>query len=383
MSASLAQRQTEYRLVQSLLGSEYSDPDTFRRETEMVFRREWMCVGREEDIPEAGDIQVCDLGGDSIIVVRTEQRALRAFYNVCRHRGARLCEESGQVTKVIKCGYHAWTYGLDGRLLGTPNVREGEEFAREDFPLWGVSVATWGGFIFVNLGDDPPSLMDALDADPEQPLQFERYGLELLRLGAHNTYEVEANWKIVVDNYNECLHCPSVHPELSALVPVFKRAEVEEDPDSWAVSLVEGATSFTRTGRSDLPPLPGVTGEDLNRFYGCYLFPNLMLNINSDTVRYFVLLPRSASHTTVLNGYLFARDTVDAPGFDPSDVVEFGAMIALQDWKVCELAQLGVTTTPFSRQGGVYPFQDRLLADFKRRYRGTMGQVEPDVAPSV
>jgi glycine betaine catabolism A len=383
MTASLAQRRSRYRLETSLLGREYCDPDTFHRETEMLFRREWMCIGRDEVIPEPGDVHVVELGGDSIIVVRGQDGGSRAFYNVCRHRGARLCETSGRVKKVLKCGYHAWTYGLDGSLLGTPNISEGEGFVRADHPLWRIPLSAWGGFMFVNLADDPPALLDSLREDPERPFQFDRYGMESLRLGAHHVHEVEANWKIVVDNYNECLHCPSVHPELSALVPVFKRAEVEEDPDSWGVSLVEGATSFTRSGRSDLPPLPGVVGEDLNRFYGCYVFPNLMLNINSDTVRYMVLLPRSASHTTILRGYLFAKETVDAPGFDPQDVVEFGEMVAMQDWRICELAQRGVSTTPFARGGGVYPFQDRYLADFRDRYRGKMGQAEPNVAPGT
>lgn len=362
-----------YSVQRSLMGREYFDPDIFALETEKIFRREWMCLGRAESIAQPGDYRVVDVGGDSLIVMRTREGSLRAFYNVCRHRGARLCEGSGHANKVLKCGYHAWTYDLDGNLVGTPNVGENEGFVRDDYPLWEVHLSTWAGFMFVNLHDEPVPLTDALRDDPGEPLQFERYDMGELSLGYESTHEVEANWKIIVDNYNECLHCPSVHPELSAIVPVFKRGEVEEDPDSLAVSLAEGATSFTKTGRSSLPPLPGVSGDDLHRYYGCYVFPNLTINITSDTVGYFLLLPRSASQTTVQKGSLWAKETMSSPTFDPSDIIEFGELVMQQDYDVCEMAQRGVSTTPFAKHGGVYPYGDRLLASFGRSYHEKMG----------
>jgi Rieske 2Fe-2S family protein len=365
-------RQAEYVMESSLTGAEYSDPEVFHQETGRIFRRRWFSIGRDETIPAPGDYLVRDVAGDSIIVMRQPGGGLRGFFNTCRHRGSRLLEESGHVDKVVKCPYHSWTYGLDGGLVATPNVKSGEMFDRADFPLWGVRVDSWGGFIFVNMSDDPLPLEQQLAAEPDEPLTFGRWRMEELRLGDVREYDVRANWKIVVDNYNECLHCPTVHPELSALVPAFKRGEVEDEPDSPGNRLIAGATSFTMSGRSSLPPLPGVTDEDRHIYRGSYFLPNLMLNFTSDAIRYFLLFPIAADRTTVVLGHLFAEETV-AGGADLGEVVRFGDLVATQDWRVCESAQRGVSSMPFAAGGGVYPYQDRLLADFKKRYRAMMG----------
>jgi Rieske 2Fe-2S family protein len=363
-------RERAYLLEQSLLGSEYSDPEVFRRERRLIFQREWFAVGRDESIPAPGDYLVEDVAGESVIVMRQQDGGLRAFFNTCRHRGSRLVEAAGHVQKVVKCPYHAWTYGIDGGLVATPNVHSDEVFDRENFPLWGIEVTSWGGFIFVNLSDRPDPLRDHLSEEPDEPLTFERWRMEDLRLGALVEFDVRANWKIIVDNYNECLHCPTIHPELSALVPAFKRGEVEDEPGSVANHLIEGATSFTMTGLSSLPAIPGVSDEDRSTYRGSYVLPNLMLNFTSDSIRYFILLPRAADRTSVVMGHLFAPETIQ--GSDLSEVVDFGHLIATQDWRVCELAQRGVSSMPFSEKGGVYPYQDRLLADFKKRYRTLM-----------
>lgn len=364
-----------YRSEPSLTGSEYVDPQVFDRERAHILFEEWMCVARDKQIPEPGDYLLEEVAGEPLLISRDRAGQVRAFHNVCRHRGALLCDdESGRAASgVFKCPYHAWTYDLEGRLVATPNVSRDEGFDRDSYGLWACPVDTWGGFIFVNVSGQAPPLRQALADDPEEPMQFERFSLDRLRLGKNTTFEVRANWKIIVDNYNECLHCPSVHKELSALVPVFRRGEVAEDPDSWTVSLREGATSFTMSGTSSLPPLPGIKQEDLHVFRGCYLFPNLMLNLTSDSLRYFILLPRNAGHTTIRNGYLFAPSTIEAD-MDLSDVIGFGEMVARQDWSICERAQRGCATMRFREFGGVYPYQDRLLADFKHRYHRSLGR---------
>lgn len=362
-----------YHPTPALPADAYIDPEVFDRERTSIFHRVWTCVGRDEMIPNAGDFFVEDLLGESLIIVRGHDGELSAFHNVCRHRGSVLCDGPGHVNKVFTCPYHAWSYDLEGQLVATPNVRESEGLIRAEYPLWRCRLGTWGGFIFVDVSGAAPPLATWLENEPEEPRQFERFTMEHLRLGKKTTFEVAANWKIIVDNYNECLHCPSVHKELSALVPLFRRGEVEEDPGSSTVSLRPGATSFTMSGTSSLPPLPGVTDEDINVFRGCYVFPNLMLNLTSDSVRYFILHPRSASNTSVENGYLFAEDTVRA-GTDISDVAEFGELIASQDWAVCERVQRGSSSLRFRATGGVYPYQDRLLANFKERYLAAMDQ---------
>jgi Rieske 2Fe-2S family protein len=245
-------------------------------------------------------------------------------------------------------------------------VRADEGFDRDERPLWDVHVATWEGFVFVNASADPPPLLDVLRDDPEEPMQFERYGMGELRIGSAATYDTAANWKIVIDNYNECLHCPSVHPELVTLIPVYRRGTTVEDPESWGVMLREGATSLTRSGLSSLPPLPGIEGEDRHRYYGCHIFPNLFLDLTSDNVTYDILLPDGPGRTLDTGGYLLHPDTL-ATDPDLSDIIEFGDLVSRQDIAVCERAQMGVGSRAFAEGGTLVP-KDRDLGWFRDRY---------------
>ena len=166
--------------------------------------------------------------------------------------------------------------------------------------------------------------------------------MDELRPAVRIEYEVAANWKIVVENYNECLHCPTIHPELVQVVPLYRFGEVHDgetgDDGNW---MVEGATSFTRTGRSDLPPFPDLRPDDYRMYYGTFQFPNLMLNLHPDAAMYYLALPRGPGHTTVISEYLFRPETIAAPDFQPEPVVELWDLISRQDWAVCERAQTG------------------------------------------
>ena len=253
--------------------------------TDLVDR--WICLGRTEEIPGPGDYLVRELAGESLFVTRNRAGDLRAFYNICAHRGTKLLDDTGDVcghaNKAFKCPYHAWAFDLDGQLIGTPNVDEDETFERADFPLHAIAVDAYGGFLFVHLGESPRPLLDELREGTESITNFERYHLETLRIGRRIVYEVEANWKIVVENYNECLHCPTVHPELVQIVPLYRFGEVwdEEtrDDGNW---MIEGATSFTRTGRSTLPPFPDLSPDDRRMYYGTFQFPNVLLNLHPE-----------------------------------------------------------------------------------------------------
>lgn len=362
----------EYTPQPSLPGSRYASAEVFELECERIFFRQWMCIGREEEIPNPGDVLVRGFAGESFIITRDLAGELHAFYNVCRHRGTRLFTDSGHVNKVIRCPYHAWTYTLDGTLVGTPNVRADEGFARNEHPLWGVHVGTWAGFVFLNASADPPPLLDVLRDDPEEPLQFERYGIDKLRIGHASAFpRIAADWKMLIDNYNECLHCPTVHPELVALVPVYRKGMVGDDPESWGVPLRDGATSLTMSGRSSLSPLPGINEEDRCRAYGCHVFPNLFIELSSDCVTWDMLLPEGPGVTTWVGGYLFPPNTLASEDFDPSEVVEFGDLVTRQDIEVCERAQLGVGSRAFAG-GGVLPYQDRYVHWFAERYLQAM-----------
>ncbi len=251
----------EWRPRPTLSGAEYTGRAVFDEERERIWWGDWVCVGREEELPNPGDYIVRDLTGESVFLVRDAESRLHGFYNVCSHRGTKFLDDepaAGHVRKAFVCPYHAWAYDLNGNLVGTPNVKEDERFDRSQHPLHGFHVETHAGFIFVNLTrGEPQPLLEQMGEGAESLLMFERFKLGELRVGVRLVYEVEANWKIVVENYNECLHCPQIHPELVQVVPLFRFGEVwdEEtrDDGNW---MREGATSFSVTGESELPKFP-------------------------------------------------------------------------------------------------------------------------------
>lgn len=359
----------------TLAGADYTSLEVYDAERERIWWGDWICVGRAEEVPNPGDYLTRDVAGESIFITRNTEGGLRAFYNVCSHRGTRFVDDGvGHVRRAFKCPYHAWTYDLDGLLIGTPNVKEDEYFDRSRFPLHPVHVDSYAGFLFVNMSAEPRrTMMEALTQGAETITAFERFKMDELRVGVRLVYEVEANWKIIVENYNECLHCPTIHPELVQVVPLFRFGEVwDEDIRDDGNRMMEGATSFTATGRSSLPPLPGLAPEDHDMYYGTYEFPNLMLNLHPDCAMYYIGYPKGPTHTTVVSEYLFRPETIADPAFAPEPVVEFWDTISEQDWTVCARAQTGVGSRAFTT--GVYPRQDRFLYWFNEEYRAAMGR---------
>ncbi len=360
------------------LGSaDYASLEVWEQEKERIWWGDWICVGRTEEVANPGDYIVRDIAGESVFITRNDGGELRAFYNVCSHRGTKFVDDiegTASVRKAFVCPYHAWTFDLNGQLIGSPNVREDEHFDRSAHPLYGIAVDHYAGFLFLNMTQGTPRpLMEALTDGAESITAFERFKMDELTVGVRLVYEVAANWKIVVENYNECLHCPQVHPELVQVVPLFRFGEVwdEEtrDDGNW---MVEGATSFTKTGTSELPKLPDLLPEDYTMYYGSYEFPNLMLNLHPDCVMYYIGYPKGPNHTTVVSEFLFRPETIAGPDFKPEPVVEFWDLISKQDWDVCARAQTGVSSRAFTR--GVYPRQDRFLYWFNEEWRLKMGR---------
>ncbi|MGZ5128023.1 MAG: aromatic ring-hydroxylating oxygenase subunit alpha [Actinomycetota bacterium] len=362
----------------TLPGSDYYAPGVFAFEEDAVFARSWMCVGRAEQLAEPGDYLTADVAGESPIVMRGADGVLRAFANACRHRGTMLLEGSGSVRSVIKCPYHAWTYALDGWLAGSPNVGVDDGIDRDLVSLWPIRLEEWEGFVFLNLDGRAPPLGQVVATQPDSPTELARYAVGNLRVGARREYDVQANWKIVVENYHECLHCPTVHPELVKIVPLYRSGEVEEEGQLLGNSMGRGLTSFTATGLSTLPTLPGLDEVDEHTFYGVYLFPNLILNYHSETVNAVTIVPVASDRTRVISEFLFRPETIAADGFDPSEVVDFRDLVALQDWRVCELAQRGVSSRFYT--AGMYPRQEKWIAAFNRRYLDARGPLPDDPA---
>jgi Rieske 2Fe-2S family protein len=357
----------------ALPGRDYYAPEIFELEKERIFFRNWFCIGREEQLPNAGDFLTEEVAGESLIATRTREGDLRAFYNVCSHRGTKICERrSGHVSRQFVCPYHAWSYGLDGRLLKTPNVRDENSIEREKHGLKPVAIDCWEGLVFVNLAENPRPLLDQLKIEPGEPLAFERYRMGELRVGHRIAYEVGANWKILHDNFNECLHCPSVHPGLTKVVPIYRTGQVIDDARrDGGVTLGEGMNTFTESGRSALPELPGLSEIDRRSYYGYSTFPNVLMNLLSTGVMSYTLYPRAADQTTVVSEYLYRPEVIAADGFDCSDMVKFLDQVSVEDWAVCEKVQQGIRSRGYDR--GIYPREDSILRAFAERYLAERG----------
>src|SRR6266700_2987400 len=283
----------------TLPGRYYYDPAIYEREQERIFASMWVCVGRAEALAGAGAYRTVLIGRESIIVVRNRDGSLQAFFNVCRHRGARLCTQAvGHLKGSIQCRYHAWTYGLDGRLIGAPNVLNMDDFDRAAFGLLPVALEVWEGLIWLNLADSPDSptpigeqLHGSLIERFGDYAAFARYHVRNLKVGKTIVYDVKANWKLIIENFMECYHCAPMHPEFCQLLPDFKMGHVSDYVNGEAARLADNVEAFTITGKASRPPLPGLLPTDLRRYYGIVLMPNVLLNLLDDHVVIHTLYP--------------------------------------------------------------------------------------------
>ncbi len=357
--------------AKTLSAAWYTSSDVFTQEQERVFSREWLCVGREESLAYPGDFFTVERAGESLIVTRDGNGGVHAFYNVCRHRGTRICEqESGHFQGSIQCPYHAWTYGLEGELKVARNMAEVPGFDRTQYPLKEAAVALWEGFIFVNLLQPVDSFARIF-----APLigRFAHWDIARLRTGRTITYELACNWKLVFLNYSECYHCPIVHPQLDRLSPSDSgRNDLTEGPFLGGFSeLRQPGTSLTMSGHSSRAPLGSVAGADLDRTYYYTIFPSLLLSLHPDYVMVHYCKPLAPNRTEVVCAWLFDPGTISQPGFDSSDVVDFWDLTNRQDWHVNELTQLGLSSRAYSP--GPYSNAEGLLSAFDRHYLTVMG----------
>jgi glycine betaine catabolism A len=345
--------------VMTLPGRYYYDPDIFAQEQQRIFSESWVCVGRTEMLPGPGHFFLAEVGVENVVVSRAADGTLKAMLNVCRHRGARVCTAEQGQARTFQCRYHAWSYGLDGALLKAPNMTEDPDFDRTAHGLLPVALTEWEGMIWLNLADQPGSFAEQLGTYFER---YRRYRIDTLTVGETIKYEVKANWKLLIENFNECCHCGPAHPELSAQVPSFKAGLVSGYHGGGA-ELGAGVESLTVTGKTNRPPLPGLTNEDHRTYYGMTLRPTMFLSLHPDYVLMHILRPEAANLTTVTCHWLFSPDAVAQPDFEPRGAVDFWDLVNRQDWEICELAQQGVRSKAY-RAGGLYAPLERHIRDF-------------------
>ena len=357
----------------TLPGVAYHSDETYAVDTERVFYRNWVYAGRAERVAKPGAWLRVEIADESILVVRGKDEQIRAFYNVCRHRGSRICDdEQGEVRTHLRCPYHAWGYALDGTLVTTPMI-EKDEIDRPSTSLWPVHVDVWEGFVFVNLSrDEPRPLLEHLADQQDDPLGMAKYGLADLRIAHVTTNEVQANWKIVLENYNECLHCPTIHPELVAVVPAYKKGDIFESGRSdGGVSLADGRTAIVDDPRLRLPLLPGFKGtngegSDPESYYGAMVYPTMFLDVDGSSCLATAVFPTGPQSCRLVTEYLFSPEALDDPDFDPSPVVAFNERVTQQDNDACVRVQRGVKSRAFEH--GVFPAKDGWVYEFDQRY---------------
>jgi glycine betaine catabolism A len=347
----------------TLPGRYYTDSAIFRDEMEILYCRDWIYGGRLETIPSRGDFYLCDVAGESVIVTRDSSGEIRAFYNVCRHRGTRMCTEArGSFAGRIQCPYHGWSYGLDGRLLGAPHM-DRDDFRPQDYPLHSVDTGVWDGHVFLRLdnrnGDTP--LQTRLG---DLPHKFANWRMQDLRMHHRIVYEVKANWKLIVLNYNECLHCPMLHPALNRLTD-YLGADNETPADTYiggSMGFRNGAQTMSIDGQRRRAYLPNLT-EDERKMVAYYaILPNLLLSLHPDYMMTYTLWPKAVDRTQIVCEWFFHPDEMAKPDFIVDDAIEFWDITNREDWAISEQSQAGIQSRAYTP--GPYSRRESLLHAF-------------------
>ncbi|MFG2330805.1 aromatic ring-hydroxylating dioxygenase subunit alpha [Streptomyces sp. NPDC048604] len=343
-------------LIATLPGRAYTDPEVFRLEQERIFEALWFCAVRSADLARPGAFRTVQIGRESVIVTRDRAGELRAFLNSCRHRGARLCtEESGEVRRSLQCPYHAWTYDLDGRLVAAPNLASMPDVDRTAYGLVRVALREWLGYAWVCLAAEPPSFEETVIGAAVERLgdaaSIERYRTEELALGRRITYDVRANWKLIVENFMECYHCATIHPELTEVLPEFAEGYAAQYYVGHGAEFGEGIKGFTVDGSAGFARLPRLAEEQDNRYYAITVKPTVFVNLVPDHVILHRMFPLAEDRTVVECDWLYAPEVV-ADGADVSRSVELFHRVNVQDFDACERTQPGMASRAY-RDGGV------------------------------
>jgi Rieske 2Fe-2S family protein len=363
----------------------FTSAEIFAEEQAKIFSGHWLLAGHVSQVAQPGDYYVQEVADESVIIVRDRKEVVRGYYNVCRHRGTRLCEDQSGHSHTIQCPYHAWTYALDGRLVGAPHMDEVKSFHREKYSLWPVNLALWEGFIFVNLSDKPQSLDDWF-----APLsgKFAHWNLTGLQSAKRVEYDVKANWKLMFENYAECYHCPGVHPMLSKVSP-YDSAEndLAEGPFLGGFMKINKGKSLTLSGEAcalrieqgkelaTASPSVGGQEQEGERVFYYSIFPNMLLSMHPEYVMVHQLWPQAPDRTLIICDWLFHPKAFDRDDFSPQDAIEFWDITNKQDWHVCELSQQGIASRAY--QPGPYSSRESIPAAWDREYLRWMGVTLP------
>ncbi len=329
---------------QMLPAAAYADPQVLDWEFEHVFAGTWVCIGRTATFAAPGDRRAYQIGREGVLVVRGTDGRLRGFYNSCRHRGHELLPPGGEGSgKNIRCPYHAWVFTPEGDLRGVPPTHSDDITDLSQHSLVPVALQEWNGLVMVNMSGNAPPLDDFLAGLDEV---LEPFGIGDLRLAETHSYTLDANWKLIVENYHECFHCPTIHPELSLV------SDTEAGVSIFGDGLFFGGTNDFRPGVETMSfdgvsggvPIPGLPDKYKSSTLYLQVGANLLVSGHPDYVMIHRLVPLAFDRTFVECQWLFPAEAFDRPGFDPSYAVDFWDITNRQDWTACESVQRGVAS---------------------------------------
>jgi Rieske 2Fe-2S family protein len=360
----------------------YLSEEVFEWELANLFRSSWVCVGRSDELVSPGQIRAVDVAGEGVLLARDRDTAeLTGFSNVCRHRGHELAPVGDAIdARLIRCPYHAWSYRFNGDLRAAPTFTQTPGFDLSDYPLVAISVAEYLGWVWVDLSGDAPPIEGHFGNLAGYTTVYET---ERIRTAAVHSYVVDANWKVIVENYNECYHCSSIHPELCEVTPP-ESGHDHQPTGMWCggtMILKDHAVTMSLDGASNGVNFAGLDADAAREVWYVTVMPNLLLSMHPDYVMTHRLTPLSTGQTHIECSWLFPPEAFELEGFDPAYAVDFWDITNREDWTACENVMKGVRNLGYrpgplsSWEGTVYQF----LATMGHLYRGE-GFVVPKVA---
>ena len=339
----------------SLPAYAYVDPALLEEEKNKIFGSTWQVVGRREQVAKPGDYFTTELAGEPLLIARGNDAKLRGFYNVCRHRAGPPAEGCGS-RKVFRCGYHGWTYGLDGKLLNAPEFEGVKNFSADEFGLRPIACEEWNHWVFVNLSAKPEPLVKALR---ELPKQLERFRINETRYSERREYLLACNWKAYIDNYLEGYHLPSVHPGLNRELDYGSYDTRQFERHSMQFSPIRGPENEATTERR----YKTAKGDDVAEYF--WIFPNWMLNCYPDNVSINIIVPLGTEKTLAIFEWYFTEPLLGSE--TARSAVNFSDQIQIEDGKICEVVHKNLKSRSYSR-GRYSVKQEKCVHHFHRLY---------------
>ncbi|TCP20725.1 Rieske 2Fe-2S family protein [Scopulibacillus darangshiensis] len=366
------------KIQSTLKGNLYTSPEIFDLEKKHIFGKSWLFVGYEYDVAEHGQYITTRVNDENVLIIRGKDMVLRAFLNVCRHRGATLCSEPCGKAKALRCPYHSWTYALDGSLAGVPSSIEcrGELIDSGNYGLASVNLQIWHGMIWINFSENPESVEHQLNKQITDRLgnltTFGRYQIPNLRVGHTKEYDVKANWKIIVENFQECYHCSSIHPELTDALPEFRSGVGTQNRVGAGAFFKDGIEYFSLSGKGYRQKLKGLLPEDDRIYYGMTIVPHVFINLTPDHVITHRIFPVSPERSIVICDWLFDPDEMARDDFEPMDAVELFHRVNEQDFAACQWCHENMGSRAYENGGILVPLEQH-VSKFYNYVLGAIG----------